>query len=110
MSSKEFLSSQKILRLATIDSSGNPHLVPVWYMYTKNKFYVGTNSKTRKVRNIKKAFGDKVVLEDVSAIMQPGKTNLIIGTSGSGKTVLSQSMILDIYCDCFSRVNIFHPL
>jgi phospholipid/cholesterol/gamma-HCH transport system ATP-binding protein len=46
-----------------------------------------------EVRNIKKAFGDKVVLEDVSAIMQPGKTNLIIGTSGSGKTVLMKCMV-----------------
>lgn len=46
-----------------------------------------------EVRNIKKAFGDKVVIEDVSAIMQPGKTNLIIGSSGSGKTVLMKCMV-----------------
>ena len=46
-----------------------------------------------EVRNIRKAFGDKVVLEDVSATMLPGKTNLIIGTSGSGKTVLMKCMV-----------------
>lgn len=46
-----------------------------------------------EVRNLKKSFGDKVVLHDVSAKMEPGKTNLIIGTSGSGKTVLMKIMI-----------------
>ena len=46
-----------------------------------------------EVRNVKKTFGDKTVLEDVSTTMLPGKTNLIIGTSGSGKTVLMKCMI-----------------
>ena len=31
-----------------------------------------------EVKNIRKSFGDKIVLDDVSAIMEPGKTNLII--------------------------------
>jgi phospholipid/cholesterol/gamma-HCH transport system ATP-binding protein len=46
-----------------------------------------------EVRNIRKSFGDKTVIDDVSAVMQSGKTNLIIGTSGSGKTVLMKIMI-----------------
>jgi len=46
-----------------------------------------------EVKNIRKSFGDKVVLEDVSAKMEAGKTNLIIGTSGSGKTVLMKCII-----------------
>jgi phospholipid/cholesterol/gamma-HCH transport system ATP-binding protein len=46
-----------------------------------------------EVRNVRKGFGDKMVLQDVSAKMEPGKTNLIIGTSGSGKTVLMKIMI-----------------
>lgn len=46
-----------------------------------------------EVRNIKKAFGDKVVIEDVSATMQSGQCNLIIGSSGSGKTVLMKCMV-----------------
>lgn len=44
-------------------------------------------------RNIKKSFGDKVVLDGVSHIMETGKTNLIIGTSGSGKTVLQKCLV-----------------
>jgi len=46
-----------------------------------------------EVRNVRKSFGDKVVLQDVSAKMEAGMTNLIIGTSGSGKTVLMKIMI-----------------
>ncbi|MEZ5015874.1 MAG: ABC transporter ATP-binding protein [Flavipsychrobacter sp.] len=46
-----------------------------------------------EVKNIHKSFGDKVVLDDVSSTMEPGKTNLIIGTSGSGKTVFIKCMI-----------------
>jgi len=46
-----------------------------------------------EVKNIKKTFGDKPVIEDVSAVMKPGQCNLIIGTSGSGKTVLMKCMV-----------------
>ncbi len=44
-------------------------------------------------KNIKKSFGDKVVLNDVSHVMQTGMCNLIIGTSGSGKTVLQKCLV-----------------
>ncbi len=44
-------------------------------------------------KNIRKTFGDKVVLNDVSAVLEAGKCNLIIGTSGSGKTVLMKCLV-----------------
>ncbi len=46
-----------------------------------------------EIKNIKKSFGDKIILEDVSCVMEPGKCNLIIGASGSGKTVLTKCMV-----------------
>ncbi len=46
-----------------------------------------------EVKNILKRFGDKTVIEDVSAVMKAGQCNLIIGTSGSGKTVLMKCMV-----------------
>jgi phospholipid/cholesterol/gamma-HCH transport system ATP-binding protein len=46
-----------------------------------------------EIKNVSKSFDDKDILKDVSAVMETGKTNLIIGTSGSGKTVLQKCMV-----------------
>ena len=46
-----------------------------------------------EIRNIQKKFGDKVILDDITAVMGAGKCNLIIGTSGSGKTVLTKCIV-----------------
>lgn len=46
-----------------------------------------------EVKNVSKAFNDKQVLKDISVVFEPGKTNLIIGQSGSGKTVLLKSIV-----------------
>jgi phospholipid/cholesterol/gamma-HCH transport system ATP-binding protein len=46
-----------------------------------------------EVKNIRKGFGGKTVIDGVSAVMQPGKCNLIIGASGSGKTVFMKCLI-----------------
>lgn len=50
----EFLRSQKILRLATVGRNRQPHIVPVWYKFTSEKFYIGTNTRTQKAKNLKK--------------------------------------------------------
>jgi phospholipid/cholesterol/gamma-HCH transport system ATP-binding protein len=46
-----------------------------------------------EVRNLQKGFDNKTVLNGVDATMQTGKCNLIIGSSGSGKTVLMKCMV-----------------
>jgi len=46
-----------------------------------------------EVRDIYVRFGEKTVLDHVSATFERGKTNLVIGRSGSGKTVLLKSII-----------------
>lgn len=46
-----------------------------------------------EVQHIIKSFNGKTVLKDISATFEAGKTNLIIGQSGSGKTVLMKSII-----------------
>jgi len=46
-----------------------------------------------KFINIGKQFGENKVLTDVSHVMQTGQCNLIIGTSGSGKTVLQKCLV-----------------
>ncbi|MBP3510867.1 MAG: ATP-binding cassette domain-containing protein [Prevotella sp.] len=46
-----------------------------------------------EIRNLCKSFEDKKVLKDISAVFENGKTNLIIGQSGSGKTVLMKNLV-----------------
>ncbi len=46
-----------------------------------------------EVKNLTKAFGEKVVLDNINMVFETGKTNLIIGQSGSGKTVLMKNLV-----------------
>ena len=46
-----------------------------------------------EVKNVEKSFGDSKILKGVSTIFETGKTNLIIGQSGSGKTVMLKSLL-----------------
>ena len=46
-----------------------------------------------EIKNLCKQFEDRQVLKDISAVFENGKTNLIIGQSGSGKTVLMKNLV-----------------
>ena len=41
-----------------------------------------------RVKDVRKRFGEKTVLKDINMNFEPGKCNMLIGASGSGKTVL----------------------
>lgn len=46
-----------------------------------------------EVKNISKSFGEKQVMKDISLLAEQGKTTLVIGGSGHGKTVLMKSIV-----------------
>ena len=84
MNRDEFLKSQKILRLATIGKSKMLHIVPVWYRYSKKRIYIGTNTRTRKARNIKKNKRVSCCIDvginapEIYGVMIQGNANLIL--------------------------------
>ncbi len=46
-----------------------------------------------EIKHLSKSFEDREVLKDISTVFENGKTNLIIGQSGSGKTVLMKNLV-----------------
>ena len=80
----EFLKSQKVLRLATIDKNKTPHIVPVWYRYSRKKFYIGTNTKTQKAKNVKSNSHVSCCVDvgisapNIYGVMIQGNANLIL--------------------------------
>ena len=46
-----------------------------------------------RAENIKKSFGEQEVLKGISTIFEAGKTNLLIGRSGAGKTVFLKLLV-----------------
>src|SRR5438552_18636127 len=84
MKSKDFIKSQKIMRLASIEPNGNPHIVPVWYNYSGRKFHVGTSIRTKKAKNIR--LNTKVSFcidvgtnsRDIFGVMGAGRASLIL--------------------------------
>jgi len=75
----EFLKSQKVIRLATIGKNKIPHIVPVWYIYSLKKIFIGTNTRTRKVKNLKE--NNRVAFCVDVGINAPN----IFGVNGEGK-------------------------
>ena len=57
-----------------------------------------------EIKNIEKHFGKNHILKDMSFIFQRGKTNLIIGESGSGKTMIGLS-IMALYPEPAARIT-----
>ncbi|MDH3395008.1 MAG: pyridoxamine 5'-phosphate oxidase family protein [Nitrosopumilus sp.] len=80
----EFLKSQKVLRLATIGKNKTPHIVPVWYRYSGKKFYIGTNTKTQKAKNVKSNSRVSCCVDvginapNIYGVMMQGNANLIL--------------------------------
>ena len=46
-----------------------------------------------ELKDIRKSFEGRTILDGITAVMDTGKCNLIIGASGSGKTVLTKCMV-----------------
>lgn len=46
-----------------------------------------------EIQHISKKFDDRIILQDISAQFKPGMCNLVIGASGSGKTVLTKCIV-----------------
>jgi len=81
---KDFVSSSRVARLATVNSEGIPHNVPVCPLLDGDKIYFGTEAQAKKVRNIKANRNVAIVLDDYTetwsnlrGIMVQGKARVV---------------------------------
>jgi len=56
--------SRDVCRLSTISSNGWPHIVSVGYVYLRGKFYIPTDRRAKKVRNLAKNSNATIVVDD----------------------------------------------
>jgi len=60
----------------------------------KNERQVAEKDGFLVLKDVTKKFGDNVVLDNVSVTIEKGKTTVVIGSSGCGKTVLIKHLIV----------------
>src|SRR5262245_59173195 len=63
---KTFVECVRVARIATVSSDGVPHNVPVCPVFDRNKIYLGTERKAKKVRNIESNPHVTVVFDEYS--------------------------------------------
>ena len=79
----EFLSRPLIGRLATATPEGQPHVVPVWFLWEKDALWISSYRSTRKVMDIEKNSKCALVVdienvkEGLAAVMLEGEAELI---------------------------------
>jgi nitroimidazol reductase NimA-like FMN-containing flavoprotein (pyridoxamine 5'-phosphate oxidase superfamily) len=81
---KDFMQSMRVMRVATVDSDGVPHNVPVCPVLDKDRIYFGTEREARKIRNIKANPRVTVVLDEYTeawdylrGVMIQGKARIV---------------------------------
>jgi len=79
-----FLTSGKInLQFGSIDEKNEPNIHPVWYIYENGKFYFATETKSKKIQNIKQ---NKTVYFSIANEKEP-----FIGVRGKGQSKILEN-------------------
>lgn len=82
---RSLLGRSSIASLATVDASGKPHVVPIWFRRVGDALLFPTSSKTKKVRNLRRNPHGAAVVHDgsgmnISGIMLRGPIEIIGGS------------------------------
>lgn len=51
---ERFLQIGRVLRMATLNKDGSPHIAPIWYLYEKSNIYIETSPDSIKVQNVRR--------------------------------------------------------
>ncbi len=65
---RDFISLQRVLRIATVDKNGMPHNVPVCHVMDGDRIYFATGKKSKKIKNLKQNAKVALVCDEYSEI------------------------------------------
>ena len=60
----EFLESQPTVRLATVNAQGEPHVIPLWFVWVNGTLFMNTTRGNRSVRNLEANPAAAAVVDD----------------------------------------------
>jgi nitroimidazol reductase NimA-like FMN-containing flavoprotein (pyridoxamine 5'-phosphate oxidase superfamily) len=58
-----FLSTQRTARVATVSENGEPHVVPMWFVWSGGKFYMNTLKRSRRTKDLDRGSPTSVVID-----------------------------------------------
>jgi hypothetical protein len=73
-----FLNQPRIARLGTLNEDGTIHLTPIYFKYENGEFILGTQERSRRVRNIKRNSNVTLLVDDTE---RPFQAVMIYGTA-----------------------------
>jgi F420H(2)-dependent biliverdin reductase len=74
------LQDQKNIWIASVRPDGRPHLAPVWFVWWEGRFYLGTDPKSIKARNLRQNGQVVLALEDgTHPLICEGQARLLAG-------------------------------
>lgn len=71
----DFLKSNELCRLATVDEYNSPHVVPVCFLFIDGVFYIVTDIGTKKHKNLQKRPRASLVVD----VYKPNKAVMVVG-------------------------------
>ncbi|HLE25284.1 MAG TPA: pyridoxamine 5'-phosphate oxidase family protein [Thermodesulfobacteriota bacterium] len=81
---RDFISLQRLIRIATVDKNGTPHNVPVCHVSEGNHIYFATGKESKKIKNLEENGKVALVCDEYSEIWSylkgvfvQGKTRVI---------------------------------
>jgi nitroimidazol reductase NimA-like FMN-containing flavoprotein (pyridoxamine 5'-phosphate oxidase superfamily) len=99
----DLVRAHNVCRIATVSRDGWPHCVPVGYVYRNGFFYIPTNKKSKKARNLRVNTRASIVIDDENerVLLIQGRAEVVVGerfrklrkmmTSRTGWTIGEQS-------------------
>jgi len=74
------LAKPTLARLATASPSGQPHVVPVWFLWEEGAAWISSYQSTRKVKDLRRNPKCALIVDGITAVLLEGEVELLAGS------------------------------